>query len=245
MIQKTSRDIDLSDVLDAFRKNIFMDFNCHAIAVIEKFDKDDQTVTAKMAYKKTFKERVSQNDATKPLNNTYKDVLVDYPLLIDCPAIVLQGGDIALKMPIKKGDECLILFNDRSIDDWFESGQGRGVKSLRLHSFSDGIALVGLRNSSRPLTDFDDKQAILGDDTSEVRVGDSKASIEAGDTKVEASDKVLIENASENLNSILQELITQISAITVLCASPGNPSGVPVNAAAITAIGTKIGALLK
>lgn len=213
---------ELSDVLNALKKDIFLSLNCHALATVQAFDSSKLTVTATINYKKAFSRAGS--------DGVYKTVLVDYPILLDVPVIVMSGGLAQLTFPISKGDTCLILFNDRDIDNWFQSGQVGEVASGRLHSFSDGIALIGLRSQANPIASYDNTRAKLALGTTMVGVG---------------VDKVKIANALYTLNTLLQNLISQIELITVTCATPGNPSSPPINAAAIAAIALQIGALLE
>lgn len=213
----------LRDVLLQLKQEIMTDFFCHGIATIQSFDADAQTVQATMNYKRTYYQQDPQTGNRIP-------VLQDYPLIIDCPAVVLGGGTTSLTFPIAQGDECLILFNDRDIDNWFEGSTSSGVKTPRLHSFADAIALVGLRNSQRVLTGYDTARAVLQNGTTGVGVGASK---------------IKLYNAITTLNTQLQNLCTQIQAITVTCASPGSPSSVPINAAAIASIATQIAGLLE
>lgn len=215
-------DPSLRDLLDLLKKDIMLSLNCHALATVESFDPEDQTVTASMNYKKSFTQAGS--------DGIYKTVLVDYPLMLDMPAVILSGGPAQLTFPIAKGDTCLILFNDRDIDNWFQSGQIGGVASGRLHSFSDGIALVGIRSQANARATYDATRASLSWGETMVGVG---------------ADKVKISNQLYTLNTLLQNLLTQLQALTVICATPGSPSSVPVNAAAIAAIAVQLGDLLE
>lgn len=56
-------------------------------------------------------------------------------------------------------------------------------------------------------------------------------------------DKITIENEIENLNDLIQDLISEIKMITV--PTPAGTSGVPLNITQIAAIGTKLNTLLK
>jgi hypothetical protein len=60
-----------------------------------------------------------------------------------------------------------------------------------------------------------------------------------------SEDKVKIANELYTLNELLQDLIDQIKLLTVTCAAPGNPSSVPINVAAFTAIAAQIEDLLE
>ena len=215
-LNKIAAEPTLVDLFELREKNLMIAFNCHAIATIQSFDSDDQTVTATMAYKKTI---FKLNKTT----NVYDPVLVDYPLIVDCPAVVLGGGSTSLTFPIAKGDECLILFNDRDIDNWFQGGPPIGVASSRLHSFSDGIALVGLRNSSRSLTGYDMLRAVLQNGTTRVGV---------------SADKVIIENDIDTLFNLLNDLITAVKNISVTVPALGLISGLPAAPVTGQATGT-------
>ncbi|CAM5998849.1 unnamed protein product [Sphagnum balticum] len=75
------------------------------------------------------------------------DQIVQYPALVNVPVFVYQGGGAAILMPIAVGDPCLLLFCDRDLDIWFETGQVAPPNSDRVHNINDAIALVGLNNS--------------------------------------------------------------------------------------------------
>jgi len=228
-----NENVTIADLLETQDRDTKMTLNCHAIGIIESFDNTNQTVTVKIAYKKSYLEDDQR-------------VLVDYPLLVDCPAVVLSGGDFSVKMPIKKGDECLVMFNDRAIDTWFASGQVTSLPSARLHSLTDGVALVGVRSLNKSLSGYENEKVIIGDDTSKLTLG-SEATIENGSAKVSVKSKIAIENSSEDLKSLLTDLVTQIQAITVPYIDDGSPkvSGPPNNASAIAAIASRIGNLLE
>lgn len=217
----------LADLLATMKKDIFLSLSCHHIGTVQSFNAENQTVKATINYSKTY----FQLDIKTGI---YNPVQLDYPILIDCPAIVLGGGDTFLSFPIQQGDECLILFNDRDIDNWFSGASSGPVASTRLHSFSDGIALIGLRSLPNKLPDYDTTRAALRDKRGAmVAVGGANGT------------KVKIANSTTDLNTLLQNLIAQIEALTVICATPGSPSSVPVNAAAFATIATQLGTLLE
>lgn len=217
---RTNSDVTFTDALNILKRNIFLNFNCHAIATIQSFDAETQLVTVSINYKKTFLR-------ADPATGVYRNVLQEYPPVLDCPIICLQGGGSALTFPITQGDTCILLFNDRDMDAWHHTGQVGAINTQRLHSFADAIALVGIRSGNNPIPDYDP-----------LNIG-IKATGEA---------RVKIYNDADTLNGLLQNLTTElqnltsaIAAITVSVASAPGTSGPPLNAAAITAIGTQIG----
>jgi hypothetical protein len=239
----------LEDLLAYHKKDILLSLNCHALATIDSFDAATQTATVTINYTQTYQRKSSK--PAKMGSSFYESVNVDYPPLVGCPVYVLGGGTASMTFPIKKGDQCSVLFNDRSLDEWYASGQKSPLRSGRLHSFSDGIVLVGLRSKLNPIANYDTTRATLRNGGAAVGV--------RGDT-----NKVLVTGTyptnTDTLNSVLQELITAVNnlitataAITVSGVDTGpGVSGPPVNAAAInavsstlSAISTKIGGFLE
>lgn len=68
---------------------------------------------------------------------------VELPLLVDLPVVFPHGGDYVLTFPVTPGDECLVVFASRCIDNWWMSGDVQPQYEQRMHSLADGIALVG------------------------------------------------------------------------------------------------------
>lgn len=206
------RDPSLSDVLIESRRDTMLSTNCHAIATIQEFDAATQTVKATLNYKRVVV--VNQPDGT------FADKLVDYPILVDVPVVVISGGDASLTMPIAKGDQALICFNDRDIDDWFAGANGKEPPSDRLHSFSDGIAIIGLFPSGKSITSYDATKAVLRNGTSKFSVG----------------PKFKMANDTKDLLTILNNLVTVLTTLTTTNAVVGAPCA--VSAASITQLNT-------
>lgn len=72
-------------------------------------------------------------------NPTY----VNLPILADVPIVFQSAGGFTLTLPIKSGDEVLVIFASRCIDAWWQSG-GIGLPvEMRMHDLSDGFAIPG------------------------------------------------------------------------------------------------------
>ena len=218
---------DLANILSEVRREIFLSMNCHAIAVVKSFDPLKQTIKASMAYKKVLYQRDADT-------KQYKEVLVDYAPLVECPVVSLMGGTATVTMPIKEGDTCMILFNDRDIDNWYFSGNiDQAPNTPRLHSFTDGIALVGIRPSTNPIQNYDADRIVLKNDVALIAIGQAK---------LELSNNIT------SLKEILDDLITALNTAPLIAVTgaPGSPS--PINPAITTLLSdlsTKIGDLLE
>lgn len=212
--------------------------NCHHLCTIRSFNSTQQTARATINYKKSYFE---QNPVTK----LYNEVLRDYPILDDCPVVVLGGSGGALTFPIEEGDEALALFNDRDMDNWFAGSSSSAVNTPRAHSFSDAIILVGVRSLATVLSSYDTERAVLRKGSALVGVGKDDSLVKIANTQYTL--KGLLQDLNTKLQSLttqLQSLVTQTAAITVTAVTAGAAvSGPPANAAVITAIGTQIGTI--
>lgn len=65
------------------------------------------------------------------------------PVLVDVPVMFPRGGGCTITFPIKAGDECLVIFSDRCIDFWWQSGGVQEPVDQRQHDLSDAFAIVG------------------------------------------------------------------------------------------------------
>jgi len=74
------------------------------------------------------------------------------PELVDVPVQFPRGGGFALTFPVAAGDECLVVFSERAIDNWHHAGGVQEPSEYRLHDLSDGFAFLGFTSRPRALT---------------------------------------------------------------------------------------------
>ena len=96
----------LSGLLDSRDQGLYSDFRVAMPGTIVSYDAGKGTAVITPGYA-----RVYSDDSTTDTKN-----------IVDCPVFVLQGGGIHIGLPIKKDDECLVIFGDADIDAWFENG---------------------------------------------------------------------------------------------------------------------------
>lgn len=65
------------------------------------------------------------------------------PVLEDVPVLWPRAGGASITFPVRAGDGCLIIFLDRSIDEW-KTGKSEAPTDPRQHALSDAIAIMGL-----------------------------------------------------------------------------------------------------
>lgn len=204
----------LRDLLDLFQLQIFMQLKCHDLGTIQSFDPATQTAQVSINYRRSF---VSK-DPMVPVQ------YVDYPVLVDVPVFILSGGACSITFPIAKGDTCMVAYNDRDIDNWFQSGQIGPVASQRMHSFTDGMALVGFRSKQNALASYDTTRLILQNGTTFVGISDSK---------------IKIANAATTLLTAMTQLTTALTTFTTATSTAAvEPTLGPASSALATSVAT-------
>lgn len=124
MSAQTQLKPDLQEFVRLLINDIKIEINCINIGRIVKFYEEDKTADISICFKK----------------KVGKDIL-EYPLLLKCPIL---GNKITL--PIEEGEYCLVLFNDKNMDSWFETGNPQVPYSDEKHDLNNGFAITGLNS---------------------------------------------------------------------------------------------------
>lgn len=83
-----------------------------------------------------------------PVKNTWQPAQ-SLPLCLDCPISWPGGGGAHLTFPIAVGDEGLLVFASRCIDNWWLSGGNQSQAEYRMHDLSDGFFIPGCFSQPR------------------------------------------------------------------------------------------------
>lgn len=199
--QKTVIDPELSDVLALQKTDVFASLNCVKVGRITKFDGTEKTAQIQILFKRQYPDGTAAS----------------YPVLLDCPVFTLQGGGAYVQMPIAVGDHCMVLFSDRSLDDWFQNGSEAIPSNPRMHDISDGIAIVGLNplSNSGPVTPTD-KVLISYQGTSLALAAGGVTFNGTGGAEIDlAAGIVTIKNMTTTLLTLINGFITVLEAGTV------------------------------
>jgi hypothetical protein len=110
--------------------------------IIESFDPIACTCTVQPALKGQTADELG-NMKSAPL-----------PLLVDVPVVFPRGGGCTITFPVKSGDECLVVFSDRCIDFWWQSGGVQETVDPRQHDLSDAFAIVGPQSQANVISNI-------------------------------------------------------------------------------------------
>lgn len=92
----------------------------------------------------------------RPYNVGYG--VVDYedlPVIMNVPVKQPRAGGFFVHMPIEVGDHVLLVFTHDDIANWRETGASSEPDDLRRHSLGSCVALVGMADSTDPLSVVD------------------------------------------------------------------------------------------
>lgn len=143
----------LEEVLEQAVDDALVDVHTCMPAIVESFNASTQTVNVRPALKRKY------DDGT----------VSERPLILDVPVIFPKGGLFSITFPIKKGDDVLLLFSERSLERWkVESGVVDPKDSRKFH-LSDAFCLP---------TGGRDIKVIAGADATKVRLVNGAAEIE-------------------------------------------------------------------
>lgn len=198
----------LETLLLDLKRDIFANLNCIQVGQITKVTPGAQTVEVQLQII-----RLAIDGSSTP-----------YPVLLDCPYFVLGGGGAYIDMPIAEDDYCIVLFNDRDIDNWWTSGQVSAPNTPRKHSLSDGFALVGINPSN----------SVRAMDGTALRI------INPNGIQLNGNSKSFVTWAE--LNSALQNLLTAInSKFGTKQDGSGSPGGLSLDISAAKTTTVKTG----
>lgn len=182
----------LAEVLASERQTINEQLRVALPGIIQSFDHESVTAVIQPAIR--YIER--DNDG----NKTTKD----YPLLVDVPVVFPRGGGCTLTFPVKEGDECLVIFADRCIDFWWQSGGIQEPVDGRMHDLSDAFCIVGPQSQAKKISGISTTAAQLRTDDGsafiELSAGGDITATTAGNATINAPEIILNGNVTINGN---------------------------------------------
>jgi len=119
---------------------------------IVSFDPDTQLAAVQPTIKRIYVTRSAEGETR---------TAIDLPQLINVPVCFPQAGGFSLTFPVEEGDECLLVFCERSIDLWWDYGDVQNPGAKRFHSLSDAIAVLGISSKSNVVSDYSEDEIQL------------------------------------------------------------------------------------
>lgn len=107
------------------------------------------------------------------------------PLLVNVPVVFPSTSTSQITFPINKNDECIVIFSDSAIDNFWLHGSVQNPVEIRRHDLSDGIAIPCMLSQPNTPTGVSNEMTIKYLNSSIVLDGeDIKLSGSFGNTSV-------------------------------------------------------------
>lgn len=151
----------LASVVKAGVENRLKELHTAMPGIVQSFDAVLQLASVQPAIKRIFKTADGTTEILTPN---------DLPVLINVPVIFPRGGGFSLTFPVAKGNECLLVFCERSIDNWHKFGTVREPGARRFHHLSDATAFVGLSSIPNKVPNYDPTNMELKADDGSVSI---------------------------------------------------------------------------
>lgn len=166
----SSRSPELVEVLRAAVEAGLQDLHTALPAKVEKYDAAKQKVDVKPLLKRN----VQLDDGT--------ELLEELPVITNVPVVFPRSTGFKLTFPIAAGDHVLLVFIERSIDQFMEKGDDTDPVDFRTHHLADAVAIPGFYPTPVKLKEADVDNMVIGhdggmelhitpEDTAEFRVG--------------------------------------------------------------------------
>lgn len=143
---------DLSQALKAMGEQLSSTLRVAVPGIIQSFDPETVTCTVQPAVNGSVPDETGAETAE------------GLTLLVDLPVIFPRGGGVTLTFPVKAGDECLVIFSDRCIDFWYQSGGNGDAVDQRQHDTSDAFVIVGPQSQAQKISGISTSAAQLRTD---------------------------------------------------------------------------------
>lgn len=182
MPKMNERTKDTIELWQRFRDSIGMDLRVAAPGMIQSVDCARQTCTVQLAIR-------------EKLNFDGNLEWAEIPILPDVPFFVYSGGGYCLTLPVRPGDDCLVVFGDNCMDAWWQSGGVQNQIERRRHDLSDGFAIVGFRSQPAVVSGYSAGTAQLRNAS-----GDACIEIAGSTINIRAAGGVNINGSTIKLN---------------------------------------------
>lgn len=195
----TIRPISELDAADDTVKRAKAEIRKAVPGVIQSFDPDTVTCVVELGIYSSKLVSTSDN-----YHDRATEEFEHYPLVVDAPVIFPRGGGCTLTFPVRPGDDCLVIFSDRGIDFWWQSGGTQQSTTRRTHDLSDAFVIPGPQSQPKKISNLSTTGAQLRTDDGsafiEVATGGNITVTTQSSVTVNAPEIVLNGNVTINGN---------------------------------------------
>lgn len=155
------------------------------------------------------------------------------PMFVSVPVVFPGAGGFSISWPLTAGDEVLVVFGERSMDEWLAAGgYGKVAQDVRRFDARDAVAIPGLRSAPGKLNA---NEAIADTLTISSNDGATRIEVRAGGVVTITADEVRLGGdaaaflaLAQAVNDNFGALRTAFNAHTHISAAPGVATATPL-----------------
>ena len=151
------------------------------------------------------------------LNQKYNDgEVIELPAIYNVPVVHPASGGASITFPVNVNDTVLLVFSEKSLEDWLSNGEQVTPDDPRQNNLTDAIALLGLNPFSKTSPAANNTDLLIKYDGSEVKlkpsseidvssttiniIGSTEIKVEAPEIKLNGSTEIKVEAPEIKLN---------------------------------------------
>lgn len=179
----TDRTLGLAEVIQVAVKAQLLDTHTAMPAVVVSYDRNTQTASIQPAIKRRYLDGLA----------------VNLPIIQNVPVQFPSNNHSFSHFDLYKDDEVLLIFSERSIDNWIKKGGVVESQDKRIHSLTDAFCVPGVRSEKQVFTP-------IGPEGSFEITNNGNSFIISKDGKIK------INNEENELMAVMVELLTEMIA---------------------------------
>ena len=166
----------LGELLEAWREGLQDELHTSTFGTVESYDASTQRADVRPAVRRTL----YREDGTP--------VAEDLPVLRAVPIVQLAVNGFVVHLPVRVGDEVLVIVPDRDPSRWIQTGRVSDAPDGRLHHLAHSVAIPWRFTRAAVLSPAPPTDALVvgtEDDTARITLAsDGSATVEAGTIKL-------------------------------------------------------------
>ena len=181
---------NLEDVFEIVKEYTMAFINCSRIGRIRSFNPENCTAYIDIM-------ELIPNDGTNEIPS----------ILADVPVIFYGSRNTRITPPDIVGSNCVLIFQDRNIDNFLTTGEQYEPDNGRTHSYADCVALLTLNSYIDEPVMYDANALTLYNGTQFAKIFNDSMELYA--------EKIKLYNSQTTLLTLIKSLIEEIQKITV------------------------------